>query len=354
MIRMSSLKSNIGTGVIGFGYWGPKLARNFANNPACNLVAVSDTSADRRQTAAELYPGVGVTSDYRQLISNPRVDAVAICTPVSSHFDLALACLRAGKHVIVEKPIANTTEQAARLIEEADRRGLVLIVDHTFLYTGAVRKIRELIEQGVLGDLYYYDSVRVNLGLFQHDVNVLWDLAVHDLSIMDHLTSRVPCAVSAVGANHIPGTTENIAYLTVFFEGNLIAHVGVNWLAPVKVRRTLIGGSKKMIVYDDLEPSEKVKVYDNGVTLGRPADRESAYRLRVGYRTGDMLAQNLDRTEALRNEVVNFVQCIHSGAKPISDGLAGLRVVRILQAASQSLAQRGRPVDLDHVRSASA
>jgi predicted dehydrogenase len=259
-----------------------------------------------------------------------------------------MRALRAGKHVMVEKPITVDSDQARRLIEEADRRGLVLAVDHTFIHTGAVRKMRELIGDG-LGDIYYYDSVRVNLGLFQQDVSVIWDLAVHDLAIMDYVLGRQPLAVAATGVSHVPGAPENIAYLTLHFAGNLMAHIHVNWLAPVKIRRTLVGGSNKMIVYDDLEPSEKIKVYDRGITVDSPLAMrgDALHQMRVGYRTGDMTAPQLDLSEALGHELREFVSCIETGARPLADGNAGLRVVSILEAASRSLAQRGAVVGID-------
>jgi predicted dehydrogenase len=331
-------------GVIGYGYWGPNLVRNFAETPGSQIAAVCDLSSERLALAQRRYPGIETTTHYRELVNGGDIDAVAIATPVSTHFELAMKALQAGKHVLVEKPLAATSEQALRLIDEADRRNRVLMVDHTFVYTGAVRKIRELVTCNGLGDIYYYDSVRVNLGLFQHDVNVIWDLAVHDVSIMDYVFPCQPCAVSATGVRHVPGQPENIAYLTMFFDGCLIAHIHVNWLAPVKVRRTLIGGSQKMIVYDDLEPSEQVKVYDKGITVnGKPED---IYQMLINYRTGDMWAPHLDRTEALRTEVLHFKRCIEEGEHPITDGEAGLRVVRILEAGTESLAQRGRPVEL--------
>jgi predicted dehydrogenase len=263
---------------------------------------------------------------------------------VHSHFALAAAALRAGKHVLVEKPMTASTAQATALIEEANQRGLTLMVDHTFVYTPAVRKIKELVTEEKLGRLYYYDSVRVNLGLIQRDVDVLWDLAVHDLSIMDFILGQQPCAVAATGVAHIPGRPVNTAYLTCFFENNVIAHFHVNWLAPVKVRRTLIGGDRQMIVYDDLEPSEKIKVYDKGITLSN--DGQGQYDLLVGYRAGDMFAPRLALTEALRTEAEHFIECIQQGRTPISDGDAGRRVVRILEAATESLTKRGQPVEL--------
>jgi predicted dehydrogenase len=259
-----------------------------------------------------------------------------------------MQALRAGKHVLVEKPLASTAEQASRLVDEATRRNLVLSVDHTFVYTGAVRKIKELVTNG-MGDLYYYDSVRVNLGLFQHDVNVIWDLAVHDLAIMDHVLPVTPVAVSATGMSHIEGEPENIAFLTLFYPNRLIAHLHVNWLAPVKVRRTLIGGSRKMIVYDDLEPSEKIKVYDKGVTVNGASGNGTKYRMLIDYRTGDMHAPQIDITEALKTEAKHFVSCIESSQPTMTDGEAGLRVVRILEAATLSIAQRGRVVELDTI-----
>jgi predicted dehydrogenase len=334
----------IHVGVIGCGYWGPNLVRNFAGASGAQMRAVADLDEQRLGLVKRRFPAVEVTTDFRVLLASPNIDAVAIATPVSSHFDLALQALRAGKHVFIEKPLTQTSEQAEQLIAEADARDLVLHVDHTFIYSGAVRKMRTLVEGGELGDLYYYDSVRVNLGLFQSDVDVIWDLAVHDLSIMDHVFSCKPAAVSAAGMSHVAGKPTNVAFLTVFFEDNAIAHLHVNWLAPVKVRRTLIGGSRKMIVYDDLEPSEKVKVYDKGITMD--GSKEEAYQQRIGYRTGDMWAPKLEVTEALEVEVDHFVRCIQNKEPSLSDGQAGLRVVQILEAASHSLTERGRPVKL--------
>jgi predicted dehydrogenase len=342
----------IGVAVVGYGYWGPNLVRNFWEVPGAQLVTVCDLRVERLAGVRSRYPAVEITDDYEAVLRDPRVHVVAVATPVSSHYDLALRALQAGKHVFIEKPMAATTEQALRLVDEAQRRGLVIGVDHTFIYTGAIRKMRELVETGDLGDIYYYDSVRVNLGLFQHDVNVIWDLAVHDLAIMDYvLPGQQPVAVSATGLAHVPGEPENIAYLTVFFASNLIAHINVNWLAPVKVRRTLLGGSRKMIVYDDLEPSEKIKVYDKGITLnGNPAQNgEKKYQMLVGYRAGDMWAPQLEITEALSVELKQFIQCVEQRQTPLTDGQAGLRVVRILEAATLSMAERGRVVELDSV-----
>ena len=338
----------IQVGVIGYGYWGPNLVRNFVEVPGAEVGVICDLHPEQLAKAQARYPAVETTTDYREMVASPRIDAVAIATPVSSHFELAMQALQAGKHVLVEKPLTATSEQAVRLIEEADQRNRVLMVDHTFIYTGAVRKIQELVASDGLGDIYYYDSVRVNLGLFQHDVNVIWDLAVHDLSIMDYVLPSQPRAVSVTGMSHVPGEPENIAYLTLFLDGCLIAHIHVNWLAPVKVRRTLIGGSQKMVVYDDLEPSEKVKVYDKGITVnGSP---KSVYQMLIGYRAGDMWAPQLDMTEALQAEALHFIRCIEEGEQPITDGEAGLRVVRILEAATRSMAEQGRLVELDMER----
>jgi predicted dehydrogenase len=334
----------IGVGVIGYGYWGPNLARNFAESPEARLVAVSDQRTERLALAQARYPGTEAYSDYRDLLADDRVDAVAVATPVASHFELAAEALRAGRHVLVEKTLTETSEQTERLIEEAERRSRVLMVDHTFVYAPAVRKIRELVQSAALGEPYYYDSVRVNLGLFQRDVNVMWDLAVHDLSIMDFVLPSRPVAVSATGMGHVSDTQENVAFLTLFFEQSLIGHIHVNWLAPVKVRRTLIGASQKMVVYDDLDPSEKVKVYDRGVSVS--LDAEQAYKTRVGYRMGDMWAPQIGTDEPLKTEISHFLRCIETGEPPLTDGHAALVIIRTLEAATESIRRRGAPVEL--------
>jgi len=329
-------------GVIGYGYWGPNLVRNFAEAADTQVIAVADMRSDRLQLAKRRYPGIEAVLDYRDLLKNREIDAIAISTPVSTHFQLAMEALQAGKHVLVEKPMTASSDQAMRLIDEAARRNLVLMVDHTFVYTGAVRKIRELITTGAIGDVYYYDSTRVNLGLFQHDVNVIWDLAVHDLSIMDYILPEVPLEVSATGIGHVTGAGEDTAYVSLFYSGSIIAHLNVNWLSPVKIRRTLIGGTKSMIVYDDIESSEKIKIYDKGVVVRNGP--ESLYKMLVSYRSGDMSAPRLDVTEALNVEAQHFAECIRNGTTPITDGHAGLRVVNILEAATQSIKQRGKSV----------
>ncbi len=333
-------------GIIGYGYWGPNLVRNLAETPGAQVVAVSDLRQDRLASVQSRYPTISTTTDCRDLFCNSAIDAIVVATPVSTHFELALQALQSGRHVLVEKPIVSTLEQGLRLLDEATRRNLTLMVDHTFVYTGAVRKIKEITTSGMLGPIYYYDSVRINLGLFQRDINVLWDLAVHDLAIMDYVLNARPYAVSATGVAHI-GDKEDIAYLTCLLDNSAIAHIHVSWLAPVKVRRTLIGGGQQMIVYDDLEPSEKVKVYDRGVTV---TNGNSIYEMLVGYRTGDMWAPKLSTSEALHDEALHFVQCIEQNRQPETNGDAGLRVVRILEAADLSLKQQGRPVELSWER----
>lgn len=334
----------IRVGVIGYGYWGPNLVRNFMEAAGSTVVAVCDLRPERLATVKSRYPSIKKLTDWHELLDDPNIDAVAIATPVSSHFELGMAALGADKHVLVEKPLAANSEQALQLIDEAACRKRVLMVDHTFVYTGAVRKIRDLIASNALGEIYYYDAVRVNLGLFQHDVNVIWDLAIHDLSIMDYVLPSRALAVSATGISNIPGQPENVAYITLFFASPQIAHVHVNWLTPVKVRHTLIGGSEKMILYDDLEPSEKVKIYDRGVTVSQSP--EAVYEMLVSYRSGDMWAPRLEATEALLTEVLHFIDCIENGTRPETDGQAGLRLIQIVEAAERSLRARGKLIEI--------
>lgn len=333
----------IRVGVVGYGYWGPNLVRNFMAQDCSEVAVVSDLDPRRLARVSSLYPTVRTTTDFHDLVNDPSVDAVIVATPVPTHFDIAMAALKAGKHVLVEKPLASTADEARQLIGEAERRGLVLMVDHTFVYTGAVRKMHDLVRQPDFGQLHYYDSTRVNLGLFQHDVNVLWDLAVHDLSIMSYVLGATPTAVSATGQARAPGQPEYAAFLTVYFN-DMIAHINVNWLSPVKVRRTLVGGSGKMIVYDDLEAIEKIKFYDKGVTVTE--NPEDIHKMLISYRTGDMWSPKLDETEALTLEARHFVECIERGETPITSGEQGLEMVRILEAANKSLRQRGAPQDL--------
>src|SRR5580765_1287033 len=325
-------------GVIGYGYWGPNIVRNLQGLDNCELVAVCDKNPAALRRASKTYPGVVLTTDFSEVLTSPDIDAVAVVTPVWTHYELAKAALTNGKHVFVEKPFTSTSQQAEELIELANRKNLKIMVDHTFLFSGAVRKIRELVDGGALGDLYYFDSTRVNLGLFQHDVSVIWDLAPHDLSIMDHVIAEKAEAVVATGANHLNGHAD-MAFITVYFPGNIVAHINVNWLSPVKVRTTLIGGKDKMLVWNDLEADEKIKVYDKGVEM---ANSEGVYNLLVSYRSGDVWAPRVQQTEALKVELGYFIDCIKNQQIPHNDGAAGLRVVRLLEAAEESLKDRGR------------
>jgi predicted dehydrogenase len=327
-------------GVVGYGYWGPNLVRNFAETNGAEVAAVADLDTNKLATVKRRFPAVQTTTNLNDLLSDSSIDAVAIATPVNTHYELAMAALKAGKHVWVEKPMTETSEQARQLIDEAQKRNLVLLVDHTFIYTGAVTKMKGLIASGDVGRVLYYDSVRVNLGLFQRDVSVISDLAVHDFSILDYLLGEHPVAVSANGTNHFPGTPENLAYVTLFYDSGTIAHTSVSWLAPVKVRQIYLGGTKKMITYDDLEPTEKIKVYDKGVSF--TDDPEKIQEMRVGYRTGDMWAPKLDETEALRLEGAHFVDCIVNNKVPKTDGQLGLRVVELIEATSRSMRRKVR------------
>ena len=329
-------------GVIGYGYWGPNIVRNFMGQEGADVVAVCDKSAKALGRVRRSHTDVPVTADHLELITSTEVDAVAVVTPVWTHFELAKLALQNGKHVFVEKPFTCTTAQAEQLIELAERKNLKIMVDHTFLFTGAVKRIRQFVDDGTLGALYYYDSTRVNLGLFQHDVNVIWDLAPHDLSIMDHLIDAQPEAIVATGANHLNGHAD-VAFMTVYYPNNLIAHINVNWLSPVKVRTTLLGGEKKMLVWNDLEADEKIKVYDRGVQM---SSGEAVYQQLVSYRTGDMWSPNVEQVEALKMEAAYFIDCIMKDKRPFNDGQAGLRIVRMLEAADSSLQHKGSLVRL--------
>lgn len=331
----------IHVGVIGCGYWGPNLIRNFHGSKKCSMDTVSDLDSGRLSFIKEYYPDIHATLDCSEIFKDPKIDAVAIATPAATHYELAKKAIESGKHVFVEKPMTMKGEQAEELISLAEKNKVTLMVDHTFVYTGAIRKIKKLIANGDLGSLYYYDSQRVNLGLFQGDVDVFWDLAIHDLYILDYLIDARLKTVSATGLSHVPGAPENSGFITLFFEENFIAHINVNWLSPVKIRRTLIGGSKKMVVFDDLDPSEKIKLYDTGINV---TGREDIYKTLISYRTGDMWAPKLDRTEALQREIDHFATCIETGETPLTDGISGLKVVKILEAASASMHQNGTPM----------
>ncbi len=328
----------IKVGVIGYGYWGPNVVRNFTALKDVKLQYICDSDPKALQNAGRLYPQARLTLDSQELFKSPSLDAVAIVTPVSTHYQLAKKALNAGKHIFVEKPFTTTSKEAQELITLAAKKKRIIMVDHTFIFTGAVRKIKEVIDEGVLGDLNYYDSTRVSLGLFQHDVNVIWDLAAHDFAIMDYIIKNKPVSLTAHGLDHYGRGQENIAYITMYFKNNLMGHIHVNWISPVKVRTTLIGGQKKMLVWDDLETDEKLKIYDKGVDV---ASKEGVYRLKVDYRSGDMWSPHIDFTEALQKELEYFVSCIVHKKKPINDGEAGLRVVKMLEAADRSLKNKG-------------
>jgi predicted dehydrogenase len=328
-------------GVIGYGYWGPNIVRNFHGQERSRVVTICDKTPKSLQRARQAYPEIRAIDNCHDILTATDIDAIAIVTPVWTHYELSKIALENGKHVFVEKPFTCTTAQAEELIELAERKNLKIMVDHTFLFTGAVKRIKDLIDNETLGDLYYYDSTRVNLGLFQHDVNVLWDLAPHDLSIMDYLIKDKPEAIVATGERHLNGVAD-IAFLTLYYPNNMIGHINVNWLSPVKVRTTLIGGEKKMLVWNDLEADEKLKIYDKGVQMSG----DGVYQLLVSYRSGDMWAPRVEQVEALKLEAAYFVDCILNNKKPFNDGAAGLHVVQVLEAADQSLQQRGKVIRL--------
>jgi predicted dehydrogenase len=327
-------------GVIGYGYWGPNIVRNLYGINGAIVHSICDQNENCRKRATLAFPAVHVASDPIELLTSPEIDAVAVITPVWTHFDLAKAALLNGKHVFVEKPFTSTSEQAEELIELAEKRGLTIMVDHTFLFTGTVRKIRQLIDEDTLGKIYYYDSMRVNLGLFQHDVDVLWDLAPHDLSIMDYLIGKEAEAVVATGATHVNGHAD-VAFMTIYYPDNVIGHVNVNWLSPVKIRMTLIGGEKRMLVWNDVVADEKLRIYDKGVQIN---SKQGVYDLLVSYRSGDMWAPKIESTEALKAELQYFVGCVERKEKCFNDGMAGLRVVKMLEAAQESLKRKGEVV----------
>lgn len=343
------MSGEVRVGVIGLGYWGPKLVRNFANTDRSRVVALCDVEIERAARVAAWSGAQIVTDDPTALVRHPEVDLIVVATPSATHFRLAKEAMDAGKHVLLMKPMTTRVSEAEELVALADRRGVILAVDHTFVYTAAVRKMRELVDSGELGEIYYLDSVRINLGLFQSDVNVIWDLAPHDVSIIDYvLGGRMPDDVSAVGATHAGSRHENIAYLTMRYGPNLLAHIHVNWLAPAKIRRTILGGSRQMVIYDDVQPSEKLLVYDRGVTIAPWDDPEAVYsRQMVSYRSGDMHAPRLDDREALAVESDELIRAILDGGSVIADGRSGLRTVRILEAAERSVRNGSRPVALE-------
>lgn len=335
---------DINVGIIGCGYWGKNLIRNFIEAKNCWLSTICDSNEELLQKVKSRYPSLTALTDYRKLIASKDINTIVIATPVSQHYPLAKEALLAGKHVLVEKPLAASAAHVEELIALAEKQKKVLMVDHTFLYTGAVRKIKGLIDSGSIGNLLYYDSVRVNLGLFQHDINVIWDLAPHDLSIMDYLVSEKPVSLRAVGMAHLTKGIENVGYMILNFESNMIAHFHFNWMSPVKIRLALICGSEKMIVYDDIEPSEKVKIYERKVELMKSV--EDKYRLYYDYRVGDLWVPKIELTEALNLMCQDFIEAIRTERKPLSDAHSGLRVVRILEAAQKSISNGGELVPI--------
>jgi predicted dehydrogenase len=342
--RRAECGRGVAVAVAGCGYWGHNLIRNFATCAASTVVALCDPQEATLDKAAALCPAARRTRDFDALLDDPAVEAVAIATPVATHAPLAAAALRAGKHVLVEKPMATSERQAEELVRLAERSRLTLMVDHTFLYSAPIRKAKELIDGGELGDIYYVDSVRINLGLFQNDVNVLWDLAPHDLSIVDYLLGRTPRSVAAIGASHATGDLEDVAYLNLDFGAGLLASFHVNWLSPVKVRHLIVAGSKKSLVYNDLNAWEPVKVYDRGISVAESP--EARRGVLISYRTGDIWSPHLEPSEPLQNVVSHFAHCVRTGERPLSDGPAGLRVVRILDAAQRSIKAQGGRITL--------
>jgi predicted dehydrogenase len=334
----------ISVGVVGLGYWGPNLVRNFSASPRTRVSWLCDTAPARLTEIGKQYPAAQCTGDFREILANPAVDAVAFATPVATHYGLVKAALQAGKHVLVEKPLAASVDEAADLERLAHQAGRVLMVDHVFLYSPAVRKMTDLVRSGEIGEILFFDSVRINLGLFQHDVNVLWDLAPHDLSIIDHLIDREPCTVVAVGGSHAGNGLQDVAYVHLDYGQNLLASVHVNWLSPVKVRHFLIGGSRRSVLYNELDISERVKVYDRGIDVSK--DPEGIRQVLVSYRSGDVISPRLDGTEPLRHMVEHFAECIRTGSAPISGAAQGRRIVRILEAAQRSLSHGGVRVSM--------
>ncbi len=339
----------IRVGVIGVGYWGPNIIRNLVANKTTQVPVCADLKPERLEFIQSLYPFIQTTRDYREIVNNPEIDAIAICTPVFTHYQLAKEVLQAGKHVLIEKPMTSSTREAEELINLAQQKNLTILVDHTFLFTGAVQKIKEIVDSGELGDIYYFDSVRINLGLFQHDINVVWDLAPHDISILNYIIEQDAEGIVATGADHVGNGLEDVAYVTVYYPGNTIAHIHVNWLSPVKIRQTLISGTKKMIVWDDNLPSEKIKVYDKGIEVIRTTDQ--IYNTLIQYRMGDMHCPRIMQKEALSEEISHFAECILEGRQPISDGAFGWKVVRFLEAAEASIKNKGKEIQLNLAQS---
>ena len=328
-------------GIIGYGYWGPNLVRNFFEHPLCSIKAVADLNPDRLHVVKKRYPSIMVTTDTDKLLTDKEINAIVIATPVNTHFALARNALLHDKHVLVEKPMTTSVSKAKKLIDLAFKRTRVLMIDHTFIYTGAVSKIKAIIDSGAIGRLQYFDSMRTNLGLFQKDINVLWDLASHDIAILRYLVDEKPQTVQAIGASHTLKGIENIAYLILKFKSGLIAHFNCSWSSPVKIRMTLIGGDKKMIVYNDIEPTEKIKVYDSGLDLKKNRDKT---KILIDYRIGDVYVPKVELQEALTNIVADFINSVLKGTEPLSNYKVGLYTVKILELAERSLKKGGKEI----------
>ena len=337
----------INVAVIGCGYWGPNLIRNFVTCAETELIWACDLDEKRLEKVLRPYPIVSRTTDLRDILADNGVDAIAIATPVHSHFPIAKACLQSGKHVLIEKPLASSVVQGEELVNLAEKNNLRIMCDHTFCYTGAVRKIQEIVNSGTLGELLYFDSVRVNLGLFQQDINVVWDLAPHDLSIIDFIVDEKPVLASAHGVSHAGNGIENIAYISLTYTNSFLAHFHVNWLSPVKVRMTMIAGSEKMLVWNDLDQAEKIKVYDKGIEV-KQGELEQKEQLLVSYRSGDMYAPRINHVEALTLMVKEFADCIQESRPALTDGMAGLRVLRVLDATNRSIKADGANVRIEY------
>ncbi len=337
--------ARVRVGVIGLGYWGPNLVRNFRAVDDAEVRVCCDREASRTRDIVRHFAGMRTTAKAEAVLADDSIDAVVIATPVATHYELARTALESGKHVLVEKPLTADLAQAEELVRLAEDRGRVLMVDHVFLYSPAVRKIKEIVDGGQLGDLLFVDSVRINLGLLQHDVNVVWDLAPHDVSIVDHMVGRMPRSVAAFGASHTESDIEDVAYLNLDYGDGLIANFHLNWLSPVKIRYTMLGGSRKSLVYNDLDPVERIKVYDSGISV-RPDDLERRRGMLVDYRVGDVWSPHVSRGEPLHVMAEHFVDCAARGKTPLSDGHAGLRVVRILDAAQRSIRAQGGRITL--------
>jgi len=335
----------INVAVIGFGYWGPNLVRNFNAQPNCNVSYIADLRQERLDIVMKSYPNINVTTYIEEVISNKDIDAIVIATPVFTHFELAKRALENGKHVLLEKPMTSSVQEADQLINLAGKHKKVLMVDHTFLYTGAVQKIRSIIDDDVIGKVKYVDSTRINLGLFQPDINVLWDLAIHDISIVNYIVGDKPCSVQATGISHTNNGIENIAYLTLKYVTDIIAHFNCSWSSPVKIRKFLIGGDKKMILWDDMEPTEKIKIYDTGFNYKTDEDRR---KILVDYRVGDIFIPKVPGREALAGVADDFINAIIKGTEPIANYTSGINVVKVLEASQKSIKNNGAEVEIKY------